>query len=649
MESTIFLRLNETTDSVRPRDDAGGLLDLETGGAFSLGATNMPPIVDGAVGFARSFGGASSTQGVAARDVVPGSTLHNRDVSVQAILTWDIALASGANPGTIIARGTGASAAEYVAYGLEVRLVNAANLIGELRWLWMDTAGVLKTQIGAHFQARSGFMMITATRRWVSSSEVVLRYYLADELIGEVPSVDGSIGGGTTALTTLGMRYTGGAFSRWYGGKIDELRVVPRELTHEEVKATYRRITIQQPNGYTLLRELHDPGFPMSRDPSSRVQRETRLWGDALGFAAAQADNMRDNIMPDRAYGRPLEQWEGVTAEPPKPGDSVDTRRARVVGHLRQRAGESIDGVKAAVKDLADTDTSNLVFLAFNNTIEDSAFVGPDSKRWWADPVAQWTSPGDTELRVQAALGANIVFDGPTRNWYRCLMSVDGYRSGYGGGAMQCQAVAKLAPTTIPQGAECGLVFYDFAKNNALLFGLRQNDAGGTYQVASEVFLRGVSQGATIHATSSLATHWFRLGQDVNPSLAPGDGEALVPHTVQWSTTSATAGFSSAARSFCFVVNWVGFYARAMTDTTLNSGLDVRFDDAIVRARHSARPFHWYVYRNPALAGRPDKDGVTNVIKGLSQAHTKGRLITATSMLCDDATLLCDSTPMGAI
>lgn len=364
MDPKVFFRFDEASDEMRPRDAAGSLDDL-----LDNGALKMPPLVDGIVGMARKFE-SSETTGLTATDLVPGSTLFNRDCTVRAIVRIpDLAAMLAAGTNTLIVRGKGDSAAEYAAYGIELRVVNLGGLIVEVRWIWHDAAGALKTQLGGHFAVDPlGFFMLTATRRWVSSTEVRLRYYFGDVRINEVTSVDGSIGGGTTAETAIGARWTGAAYANLLCAEVDEIQVYDRVLSHEEIRATWDRITVQQPRGHRLLVELHDPGFPLNPNQTSRQAKETRLWGYALGYATAQAENIRNNIHPDRAYGRVLERWEAMSGAVAKPGDDIDTRRARAVAYLRARQGESIPGLQTLIEELVATDAGNLEFLAFQNS-----------------------------------------------------------------------------------------------------------------------------------------------------------------------------------------------------------------------------------------------------------------------------------------
>lgn len=628
----LLLRFDEVLDAVRPADAMANLDDLVTEAGLA-----MPPVVDAVLGRGRRFTSADA-RGLRAADVAAGSTLLTRDASIRVAMTWDLAAqAAAAQNGTIYARGKGTGAAEYVGAGLELRVVNAALGIGELRWLWHDVAGALKTQVGGHFKpAASGIMILTATRRWVSSTEVVLRYFVGDVMLAEVISPDGSIGGGTTGTTSIGARFSG-AWGRFLDGVIDELQVLDYELTPEEIAATWRRIAVHQPNGYQLFRELHDEGFPLPDDPGSRAQRETRQWGHGFGFAAAQAENIRDNIHPDRAYGSVLESWEAITAQPPRPGDSVDARRARVVARMRQRAGISIPGVEAALEELVATDPSNLELLAFDQTTHDDygAATGLNELRWYYEPGAAWTIVANALRHLSAT---SIPFNNTQRLWETARMSI-------GGNGRGVHVLAKLTPTTLDNTTEVGIFVGDRASGNFVLMGYRNN--ASSYEIITEVFKLWVSQGVNVRGTlTGFVPAWLHLfAQD---STAPVGFGGFRKYTVAWAEAAESGPYTSVVDidSGFQDTHWAGLYARTLAGA---ANIDVAFDDVKVRAPYGDRSFNLYVYRDPALLGRPDLVGGNLVLNGLKQAHTRAKLVTAKVALCDDENTGCDFTPMGAI
>jgi hypothetical protein len=247
-----------------------------------------------------------------------------------------------------------------------------------------------------------------------------------------------------------------------------------------------------------------------------------------------------------------------------------------------------------------------------------------------------------------------IRYTGSAQEWYTCFAAATGSRpnsaefssfSWYDGKGTRL--IVKLAPTTIPDKGEAGIVFYDWVNQHALLFGLR--NAGGVYELITEAFFSGVSQGVTVQHVSALATHWLHLGPTADVAALPTDE---VHFTAAWSTTSEIAGYSSSApitakKAF----QYAGMYVRS-TDALgagLAGALDVSFDDAILRNPFGTRSDRWYVFRDPTLPGSPDLPGARSTMKRLKQAHTDGTVITSKSFFCDSAISTCDGGPLGAV
>lgn len=627
---------DETKSNVRPSELLANVGDLDTEAGLV-----MPTLVDGVTGKARLFAPAASN-GFRAQDAILGSTLLQRDLSIQAIMSWDLAGQNAAGTvGTLYARGKGTGAAEYMCAGLELRVVNVASGIGELRWIWHDAAGVLKTQIGGQFVAQAGFVLLTATRHWLDSTHVQLRYYIGDALMADIVTADGSIGGGTTGTTSIGARWTGAAWANFLAGSVDQMRIVDYELCAEEVAFTHRRLTFYQERGYQLVRECHPIGFPISDDPGSRVQRETRLWGHGLGFAMAQADNIRENILPDRAYGAVLARWEAMTSKPPLAADDLASRRARVVGSIKARAGVSIPGLSTAIREMIAADPSLLQFLAFDQGWVDQ-LTTLAAERWITDPAAQWTA-GVGGLRGQAAAAGDYRFDGALRNWYTALADIPSGPNGLEGANVQF--LAQMTPTSISSTGEVGIVLGDRARGNFVLLGVRNN--AGVYQIITEAFTAWASAGATVRAVTALATHWLHL-------LHPVAGSAFGPSSVwsmsaAWSVTSQLTGYTRYdGITLPARLNWAGFYIRSTAAGT-PALTDIKFTSSILRCPYGDRSLRFYVYRDPAIPGSPDLLAAHRIVQALKQAHTDGTVITAKSLLCDDASGGCDRGPMGAI
>jgi hypothetical protein len=78
-----LLRFRESDATVLPSDDVGALHDLSVDAGLSL-----PPVVPAFTGFGRQFSNGFAVDG---QDVVPGATLATRDVTVRALVAWDLA------------------------------------------------------------------------------------------------------------------------------------------------------------------------------------------------------------------------------------------------------------------------------------------------------------------------------------------------------------------------------------------------------------------------------------------------------------------------------------------------------------------------------------------------------------------------------
>jgi hypothetical protein len=628
-EAVFTIRFNETDSSTKPQDDGLVCNDFDT---TLVGNTAMPALVPAAVGRGRLFDGA--TTGIGARDRVSGATLLTRDMSIQAILSWDAAgQLAAAVPGNIISRGLGTSPAEYIGYRLRLDVVSAPTFTGLLRWAWMDIGGTEHLQAGAQVTITPGqFTMLTATRRWVSPTQVELRYYVGDQLIGSVTSADGSIGGGTTGAIQIGYRSTAGVNSNWYAGIIDEIQIVDRELVLEEIEATWLRITRYQVLGTQLFLENHDQGFPMSTDPGSDVQLDTRMVGQSLGFAAAHIEDLRANFLPTRAYGRNLELWEQLVRPVVGGSPDVQARRDRVVARLRQRRGVSIPGLQDALVDLVDADVNALEFLAFDNRWSD-AFNTISSLRWDLTPAsASLATPTATAGSARFAPGAgSFTMQGDEGVWLAIAAGVS--RSSELSTNQGEHALAKMTMTTPQSGLESGVWFGNRATSSYVLLGLR--DTAGSFQVVTESFVGRVSQGLVVRDTlaGNPAAIWLHL---YNTGTSWQAAWSIVSRTSGYATSATFAGPNQ--------VHWSGCYLRSIG--AIGAPV-VNFDDFTLWTPNGSRSLVAYVYRNPALGGAPDIEGSQSVIRAIKHSFTEGGIITSkTFRLAVDG---CDRVPMGAL
>ncbi len=583
-------------------------------------------------------GGTSGTTTIGARGdgpFAPGtaSSVETTDMTAPRVeidgspgVLWD-AVVSWATAG-VAGNGKKLHIASYTADPPEVRDNEKYNTATEA---WEAAPGT----VGVLIDGSGGALTIAALEAFINAGTALLQVTTPDAVHaasfvflddGEV--TEGTLAGGVDAT---------GEYLDFFDGAIDELRVVGRELVAEEIAATWNRIRTIQPAGEQLIRDCMPPGLPISSDPTSRVQRETRMTGHALGYAAAQTENIRANLIPDRAYGPALTRWERITRQPSRPGDDVDIRRRRVLGHLARRAGVSQPGVRAALHDLLACDEDQLELIAYNNTIRDG-FDTLRERRWRRTPEADWAVAGG-ELAV--AIDAGEEPNALTPDWRTCLTGVSGpeHIGGYG-----AQIFAKVTPAFTDDGMEAGLVLYDWPRRDALLLGVRSD--GGDIAVVSQRYIGGIAQPLVVHETTADDPHWLHLYQ-VPVDYSGQDPSDLVQHGVRWSTTSATAGFTTGnPGNFSFAVGWFGFYARTF-DGALADPLAASFDDAALWMPHGTRPFHFYVLRDPDLPGEYDLAGANASISKLRQSHTHGAVITSRAFLAGNPESLCGRGPCG--
>lgn len=634
----ILLRFNEDTESRAPQDDAGHLEDLHVG----VSSLIVPHLVSAVLGRGRAF---DLGYGYVANDRVPGTTIATRDVSVQAVVSFDLAIGAHEPRGVIVARGEDSGVAgEGVSYALAVGIDNAPTNSWRMNWLWSTLDGVLHIEPGPAFIAPPAgrFTMLTATRRWLSPTQVILRYYIGDLLLGEYTVADGAIAGALSQRTNIGCAYdrTAASHVNNYAGVIDEILVVGREICAEEVEATWLRLTVYQPLGVQLFREQFDPGFPITSDRGSDAQREIALMGQALGFAAAGIENLRANFLPQRAYGSTLTQWEQAVAAAPSPVLTIGQRRDRVIARLRQKNGISIDGIRQALADLVDTDPTNLEFLAYDNTVVDTFATQVNAVLWDATPVgaAVWNA-GRARFTLTAG---DYRLDATGHTWRTLTRPIS---QAVGVAASGHHVIGSVQHSTAAANTEAGVWFGDGAIGNYFVVGVRFS--GGSYAVVAERFVNHASVGLGLDPASLSATNPGKIWLHAWHDEAAGKLQfAWSPDGVTYNVfAGVVAGFAQAAAPGDTMA---GYYVRSLVGATMTTTSVVDCDDFTLWTPHGIRPLNAYVYRNPALGGAPDPAGAQSVLQAIRHAYTHVSFITSKALICDSTTGGCDRGPMGA-
>ncbi len=604
-DTVVLLRFDEPA-GVRASDAAGNLEDLTL-----VNVAGDMPTVTSAIAWASAttwyFG---DDEQIGAVDRTGRDTLLTRDASVQVI--W----------ATVPNKYTAASLVRRGDSGTDRSLsidVDTNTTPGTLlvRWSWEDSAGVEHADAWVSLPwTPLQLFLLTCTRRWVSSTEVVLRYYVGDTLVAESTSTEGDIAGSTVGRTSVGAAD--------FEGYVDEVKIVGREISHEELRQTWARLTVHQPGGLTTFRGNAPPGAPWFRSPTSGPALLARVAGQAVGYAAAKAHELRETHLPDAAYREGIARWEALVGLQSRERLALQDRRAAVLARLQRENGYSPPAVRdvlAAPFDLAAVDVG---LIEFSPTITDN-FSALAPERWRADPVAAWTIVSG-ELDFAAGGAADLTVD-PWR--YRMAVdSDDGLivqvkLADYLGGGYAIASTVIVGLYLLSSGGAF----------DELWFGVK--NTAGTRQLGWVARSGGVLGAFTLLEASADVPYYLRITQ-----LEQG-GYQLWWSTVGFDDVGEIAVLSNQIEA----VNNVGVGAKA---TTAASGAThVTFDDFLVRIPHGKRAFHWYAFRNLGFPGTPDIAAANALIPTLKPAHTHAAAITSLSLLCDNTGSGCDRGPLG--
>lgn len=633
---TILMLPFEESASTAPIGDAAEQLS-----PLVVDGTGMPESVDAWTGRGRDFV-ADDSEGVAATDADDGLTLAVRDCSIEWLGT--IRSSSGAPwPRCIIARGKSGSAAERVNYRLELHLLavpaNPVHL--EARLVWEDIGGTeVSPANGATFLApdEDVEVYLVATRR-VELERVVTRYYLDGALVGEAEEAVGSVGGATTGTTSVGMAWDGAAWADFFDGIMDELRVVDYELSPEEVRATWDRMTVHQPNAVAAASSSMPPGSRWGSDPSTRWGKLVRVAGEVVGQGLSQLEELRQNWLPDRAYLGWIERWENLLAASPGPRDSLDVRRGRVVDLLRRSNGFANPQIQDALEEAFDLDAADIELIEFSNQITDD-FTTIEEARWMVD--GDWV--GDGSLAVNLSDGGSAQWPAP--GGYERVWCVTPLSSGRG--RLVLQAKIDSYAGNIPSTATVGLFLMNRVSKNALWFGVK-ND-GGTNKLGYVKNVDGVLSAFTVIQNPAPAEPmWLRIMRA--PTTKASEDGASTTYSLDWSTTNGVTGFTeTVVADLLDDPEWGGFGVHSTASWGASAGLGCEFDDLVLITPRGTRPFHWYAYRDPGLPGSPNMARAHALVLRYRPAHTEAAAIASLEVLCDDPLLgLCDHGPCGGI
>jgi hypothetical protein len=632
-KTLVLLHLDEAIDEFHEHDAAGGLADLTASGFAA------PAVVDALCGKGREFDGAAT--GLSAGDAAGADTVTTRDATVQILLALG-SLSSA--PWALYYRGANSGdPAEYVNLGIDLEKLASPPNHFAATLVWNDAAGVEKRQPSGVFvyDTVGEFVLLTATRRWVSSTEVVCRYYLGDRLLDEVTSADGDIAGDTLATTVLGVRGDGAAgWERFFEGILDEVKVTNYEMSAEEVRASWARMTTYADRGARTL-ALHMPPGSRWGEDGTNWGRMTKIAGRGLGMAWAKSDELRDNFLPDRAYQgidneNDIGRWERLFGIAPGGHDSLDQRRARVVEEVARINGYSREQVADYVARALDLTADQVEILEFPNQWRDEFATAIDAIRWTA--VQTWTHSGSSAAAAIGG-GGDARYSTPNFNRFRLETPLESAR-----GRMVVETVVAYA---LPASTMAGLSLLARGERTGLWFGVYHT--GGVDKVGYFLVTDGVAAAfVEMDATAPALFCYLRATRD--PTGRDAVDSAATVWRLEWSADGVTwdhaditiAAFepTTAGPSVFSTATWAAGAYQALFDYWYQDTPQGRV------------PFCWYVWRDVGTygAGNPDVGLARALVRAVKPAETHGSAITSRALLCGDPVDgCCDAGPLGGL
>ena len=545
-----------------------------------------------------------------ATDAVADATLLARDFTVMAWIDFKILAFSDTDVGTIVLRHDGATA---VSFAVELERVNSTTL--KVRAFW-DGPGASST-VGVNFAIPASEFMVSVVRTWNSATDVDVTYYINGDLIGSENVAQGAITATPGGLLAIGANPIGGYADHLpTDSVIDSLQIENDPVSAEEIRQIYRRVAVHQPAGYKILRAFLPGGEAWSRDPDSSVQRWIASEGDALGLEVADVERFREDYLPDRAYGGALEDWERITGQVPKDVDSVEVRRARVLGFLRTVLGFNPADLKTALEPLFGLAAVDIDIIEFDGLREDDFSV----EDVIADPSRMWVT----------RLGAGaIVVDTPTPE---CDVS-------YGASPADARWWQKYPePKGCPVRETSLTPMAGGDADGAMIIGTINAATAATDRFSGffmrpalgvDVILWGV-RGATLDLV-----HWTVDSGAVNTPTVISAGVS-VPITLAMRYVAAGSYELGRIVAGAFVVDttvagpsaprWAGFGCIEITNQATAGSASVR--DLRVFEPNTPRAFTYLAVRNPALPGAYDLDSAQAQLDAQSPAHTRPIVVT---------------------
>ena len=615
-----LFRFLEGADEVRPVEALARVADLT-----ELPGEAMPGIVqtdraneNKLTSRGRAFGTDLALTGI--DQIVGGVADHTRlvrDVTVRAFIDWKIENHNTGDNGVLCVRGKSiiASDPELQLYGLEMERIDANNL--RMRARWQDKIGTQAVLAGAAFLKPPGFFQVAVTRRWNTTTDILVRYYVNDILIGEETiAAAGDIGEGFGGTLIIGARNSSNpivGFTDWMplGSVIDHISIEGDEMSAEELRTDYRRQAVHFVEGGALLRAYIPPGDTWNPNPDSLVQRWIAAEGDGIGDGLAEANRLRDDFLPDRAYGNPLARWEFITGLAPGPSDSVQTRRDRVLGFLRKVLGFSVADIKTSLEPLFGLDSADIEIVEYDALRTDDFAtddIGAPPSRMWVTEI------GVGSIAIAAGVCAVSLEHIKPGQWFQGASVPHRKASLSARNQIEPRRVALITELAAIVTADTPALIghcWITPEKDVMWLGLRQT--GGVRELASFNIVGGVASGFTTLVTPFATDPFFLFTSYL------GNGLYSFRHAV------AAGGPYSADVSIAGPASprWAGFGAVHQALNGAGGTMSANFDDAQIYEPEGLRGLAWQAFRDPGLPGEFSIENAQLQLDKQAPAHTE--------------------------
>lgn len=630
-DTALLLRFAESDDNVFPSDDVGNLGDM-----FQAPGQSLPTVASAEFGYGRSFAGGA--KGFDGTELVPGALRLVRDVTIEAIVNFEGGRQTGLAK-TIISRGNedGTDAEKRL---WSAKLLGGTSLLqGKIGVEWRDASGLNAITTASEYlwpREGIGFFYVAIVRRWIASNSLAFDFYMNGELLETVTSTAGDISGGVGGTTTVGYADDSVTPKDFFFDIIDQIRVSNRARTAEEIEHFHQEMFVLPGYALELVRSLLPPGKTYSEDPDSAIQRELAVEADVLALAWSDANELRDDMLPERAT-RILSVWEEMTRLFPKPGDTVASRRERVLGHLRTIHGFNIDQIRNAVTGLLDLQVALIEILENSNRFIDEFPLTSliDAWQMLANETLATATVATGTLTLALGIGDNSVWTEDRGPPVLVRTSIIGE---------EAEIVVGVEDALLGTAGDAfGLVFSDVAKNEHHLFGII-NEAGNQKWFQELITPAGVTR--TIYAASPTlgggggGTVYLRMLRNADDTVdLQWDGDGTGDWWGPWNDIAL-------AQASVTNNDWAGIFVKG-DSTSLGAASNAEFEEFRAWMPKMRDVYRWFLYRNPAEFGVADIPGAQSVVNRLKPAHTIGHVVESKVFICDSATDLCDREPVA--